>query len=200
MYIYVYNIKSRIIWPALQLSISIGMNSSAWLFWMGATAVAIIPLGRLSMKLWFLFAVISMARLSDRMLGWWLWGCGAVGLSTKCGIVRLGDFGCVVARGSRHVLRVWGFKTLKVLLQSIPKCCDGLQICSYHVVRVQPRSGFLFSLYFLDILKYFAPTNVHQSSKNCSKRTTTGCIFILNGKNNMGFNQRFLPVQTIRLT
>jgi hypothetical protein len=36
---------------------------------MGATAVAIIPLGRLSMKLWFLFAVISMARLSDRMLG-----------------------------------------------------------------------------------------------------------------------------------
>jgi hypothetical protein len=153
------------------------------------------------MKLWFLFAVISMARLSDRMLGWWLWGwlwgCGAINKlrhrSPRRSRMRSRPW------WKRDVLHVWGFKTLKVLLQSIPKCCGGLQICSYHVARFQPHLGFLFGLYFLDILKYFEPTNVHQSSKNCSKRTTTGCIFILNGKNNMGFNQRFLPVQTIRL-
>ena len=79
------------------------------------------------MKLWFLLAVLSTARLSDRMLARaWLWGL--LWLSTKCSIVHLDDLACVVARGSQDSSLVSGFKSLKVLLQSIPEWCIMLRV------------------------------------------------------------------------
>ena len=81
-----------------------------------------------------------------------LWGCGAINKLRHRD--RLGMFFAS------------GFKTLKVLLQSIPKCCGGLQICSYHVARFSTTFGIPLWLVFLGYLEIFwtnqCPPIVHK--------------------------------------